>query len=55
MDGSVFTGWIDLGGGYVSSECIEIPGAIKSIPIYPTNFYIQIMVNGVLKCTINIW
>jgi len=55
MDGLLFTDWITLGGGYVSSECIEIPGAIESPPIYPTNFYIQIMVNGVLKCTINIW
>jgi len=55
MDGSEFTGWITLGGGYVSSECIEIPGAIESPPIYPTDFYIEIRVNGVLTCTINIW
>ena len=55
MDGSSFTGWITLGGGYVSSECIEIPGAIESPPVYPTNFYIEINVNGVLACTINIW
>ncbi|HBY56255.1 MAG TPA: hypothetical protein DEG96_00065 [Candidatus Atribacteria bacterium] len=55
MNGSAFTGWIYLGGGYVSSECIEIPGAIESPPIYSTNFYIEIRVNGVDTCTINIW
>ena len=55
MDGSAFTGWITLGGGDVSSECIEIPGALKSPPEYPTNFYIEIKVNDVLKCTIRIY
>jgi uncharacterized repeat protein (TIGR02543 family) len=55
MDGSAFTGWFTLGGGYVSSECIEIPGAIDSPPVYPTDFYIEISVNGVLTCTIHIW
>jgi len=55
MDGTVFDGPFTLGGGYVSSECIEIPGAIESPPIYPTNFYIEIRVNGILTCTINIW
>ena len=55
MGGSVFTGWITLGGGYVSSECIEIPGAIESPPVYPTDFYIEIRVNGDIKCTIHIY
>jgi len=55
MDGLEFTDWITLGGGYVSSECIEIPGAIESPPIYPTDFYIEIEVNGDPACTINIW
>ena len=55
MDGSSFTDWITLGGGYVSSECIVIPGAINSPPEYPTDFFIEISVNGVNACTIHIW
>jgi len=55
MNGSTFTGWFTLGGGYVSSDCIEIPGALKSPPEYPTDFYIKISVNGVNTCTIHIW
>ena len=55
MNGLVFDGPFTLGGGYVSSKCIEIPGAIESPPVYPTDFYIKIYVNDVLTCTINIW
>ena len=55
MNGLIFDGPFTLGGGYVSSDCIVIPGAINSPPEYPTHFYIKISVNGVNTYTIHIW